>query len=168
MVTSRQLLGVDLSKAAAQMFEQRQREKWPYLHVFPPPNSIPVHEIASIPVPVAGTPTLVVAVSVPPLHRFYLQAILQVFTGGAFLPGDAQWTVNVNTTIGSPSVQGMPVQGLIAVDVPLGSITAGNQWEFRRAYEFESLDLVQSVVTNVNLAGGFFTSGFFGYFVPGV
>jgi hypothetical protein len=167
MITSaRASVGAQMVRAAQKLADVHQREQWPYVHVYPPPASIPVHEISYIAAPAAGASGVVLGYQVPEGFAFFLRSILQVFTGGAFSPGDATWTVNVNSTAGLSDVQAMPVQGLIAVRVQLGSLAAGNQWPLPRAYEFGSLDLVQSVVANVNAAGGFFVSGFFGYLVP--
>jgi hypothetical protein len=98
-----------------------------------------------------------------------LRAIIQAFVGGAFLPGDATWTIDRNTPVGIPNLQGQPEQGLINVPVPIGSFAPFAPDRFERCYEFEELDDVRSKATNVNLGVGspnFFTSGFFGYLVP--
>lgn len=142
---------------------------WPYVHLFAPPQSTPVHQIASIVAPAHGAITAVLTYQVPSGFRFILRRILQDFSGGAFLPGDALWTVDRNTPIGIASVQADPVQGLIATPIPLGSIVAGTQWVFDRPYEFEPLDVLRSKVNSVNAgvgAGNWFTSGFFGYLIP--
>ncbi len=155
--------GVSLVRGAAAVSQQREKAKWPYVHVYPPPDSLPVHQIFSIANP-GAVATPVLSYQVQTGFRLILQAILQVFSG-SFVAGDASWDVTVNNTIGSPSTQSMKVQGLTAVTVPLGSLVAGNPWPFMRAYEFGQGDLVQSVVTAAN-AGGFYTSGFFGYLIP--
>lgn len=156
--------GVDLVEAAETVMLQRWRELWPYVHVYPPPDAIPVHEIAVAAAPGQGSSVEVLRYQVQPGLRLIMQSILQVYSG-SMLPGDALWTVSVNSDV-STSKQAMPVQGLSAVPVPLGSLVAGNQWPFKRAYEFKGLDVVRSVVENVNLIGGFFVSGFFGYLIP--
>ena len=158
--------GVDLVEAAETVMLQRWRELWPYIHVYPPPDAIPVHEIGYIANPGQGGTAEVLRYQVQPGLRFIMQAILQVWVGGAApAPGDALWTVSVNSDVSS-SVQSMPVNGLSDVPVPLGSVEAGNKWPFERAYEFKGQDVVRSVVDNVNLIDGFFVSGFFGYLVP--
>ncbi len=159
-------IAAQLARAAQKLADERCREHWPYVHVYPPPSSVPVHEIDFVAAPAPAASAVILAYEVPEGFVFYLQAILQVFSGGAFLPGDATWTVNVNTQAGITDIQGMPVQGLIALPVQLGSLSSGNQWPLPRAYEFAAHDVVRSVVTNVNLGAGFFVSGFFGYLVP--
>ena len=164
------LSGADATRALDKAREtDPNKAAWPYVHLFPPPNSIPVHEIGNIVAPAQGALTQVLAYQVPSGHKFILQAILQNFSGGAFLPGDALWTVDRNTPIGIPSFQANPVQGLVAVPIPLGSIVAGTQWPFAMPYEFEPLDVLRSKVLSVNCPvgiGNYFTSGFFGYLIP--
>lgn len=162
--------GFDAVKAAEAVLKQRRLDAWPYYHVYAPPDSTTVHEVNFIASPGAGIPTVVLSYKVPSGKRFVLRAILQVYLGGgAFNPGDALWTVTQNETIGSTTAQSAPVQGLVNVPIPLGSIAAGNQWPFARAYEFGALTVVRSVVETVNVGGvGFFASGFFGYTVPDV
>ena len=94
---------------------------------------------------------------------------MQDFTGAAFNPGDALWTVDRNAFPGSS--QGTYVQGLIQIPVPEGSFIRRKQWRFYRAYEFGPNEVIRSTVTNVNLGVGSpntFISGFFGYLVPTV
>lgn len=161
--------GIDSVNAAEDVLKQRRVDAWPYDHVYAPPDATPVHQVDFIPAPGAGVAGVVLTYQVPTGKRFIMRAILQVYIsgGGAFNPGDALWTVTENTTAGSLTVQSTPVQGLVNVPIPLGSIQAGNQWPFARAYEFGSLTVVRSVVTPVNVGGlGFFVSGFFGYLVP--
>ena len=157
---------VELVEAAETVMLQRWRERWPYIHVYPPPDAIPVHQIGYIATPAqnAALVTEVLRYQVQPGMRFFLKSICQVYSG-SMLPGDALWTVNVNADVSS-SKQAMPVHGLDAVGVPLGSLAAGNQWPFHRAYEFKGQDVVRSVVTNINLIGGFIVSGFFGFLLP--
>jgi hypothetical protein len=162
--------GVDAAKAADVLNQDKdRREQWPYVHCYPPRNAEPVHVINSVPTPAALATVQVLLYSVPPGYRFYLRAIVQNYVGGAFLPGDATWTIDRNTPVGIPNLQGQPEQGLTNVPVQLGSFTASSPWRLPRAYEFEELDDIRSKGTNVNLGVGisnFFMSGFFGYLVP--
>jgi hypothetical protein len=144
----------------------KDRADWPYVHEFPPVGSIPVDFIADIPSPAVGVKTPVLVYQVPSGFRFFLAALLQDFNN-AFNPGDALWTVDRNAN--PANTQGMSVQGLINVPVPLRRLLDGYGWELPRTYEFGPLDVVRSTVVNVNLGVGapnFFTSGFFGYLVP--
>lgn len=166
MSSAVQSFGAQMTRQARRVADARKREEWPYIHVYPPPAAVPVHLINFVAAPAAGQSAVVLAYRVPSGMAFYLQAILQNYAGGNILPGDALWTVNRNAPTGVTDRQAMPVQGLAGVPIPLGSFAAGAQWPFSRAYEFAPLDLVQSVVSNVNLGGGSFVSGFFGYLVP--
>ena len=159
------LNGPQMVRAAQNLQEKRQHEEWPYVHVFPPPNSIPLHQIAATTGPAAGSTGIVLSYTVPMGMRAFLQSILQVPFGGAFNPGDALWTV-YDGRVSVASSQAMAVQGLQGVPVPLGSITAGTRWVLERAYEFAADHIITSVVQNVSFPGVGFVSGFFGYLVP--
>ncbi len=78
--------------------------------------------------------------------------------------------VIVNSCTVIADTQGMGVQGLIAVPIPLGSFAFGVIWKFERAYEFEPLDFIQSKATNVASAGvgpgNPLISAFLGYRIP--
>jgi hypothetical protein len=164
--------GVDAVKAAdVVMRDQSNREKWPYMHVYPPVNAEPVHVIGSVETPALGAQVIVLEYPVPSGFRFYLRGIIQTYEGGSFYSGQALWTIDRNTPVGVPNFQAQPEQGLIAVPVQVGSYHPWTVDEFARAYEFEALDIVRSKATNVSLGVGspnFFTSGFFGYLVPDV
>lgn len=140
-----------------------RRDSFPYRDIFPPEGDTTINQQRTVAAPALGATAVVLAYRVPSGRRLILQGILQVYTGGAFAPGDALWTVDVDTPVGVPNVQAMPVQGLVNVPFPLGSDQLGTFWPFTKPYEFGSLSLVQSKVTNVNLGGGSFTSGFIGF-----
>jgi hypothetical protein len=143
-----------------------QKNAWPYIHEFAPPDSIPVEQIAQIPVPMIGVLTPVLTYLVPEGFRFFLARLLEDFQGAVFDPFDALWTVDKDAVV--PNVQGQPIQGLIQTPVPLGSFLRGVKWPLPRAYEFAPLTILRSTVVNRNLAGGAFVSGFFGYLVPAI
>ena len=146
---------------------QANKDDWPYVHLFPPPNSLPVHQIGYVAVPNAASSAVIVAYQVPEGFRFIMHAILASFSG-AFNPGDSLFTVDVNTPVGTADAQATFVQGLIRVPVTLGSWEYGVQWPFARPYEFAALDLIQLKGLNVNLNPGspYYVGGFFGYLIP--
>ena len=149
--------------------QAKNRDAWPYVHEFPPAGSIPVERLASIASPAVNTLTPVLMYLVPSGFRFFLEELLQDFEGAAIAPGDALWTVDRDAQL--PNVQGAPVQGFIAVPVPLGSLARGAKWPLPRAYEFAPLTTLRSTVINQHLGVGLpnaFTSGFFGYLLPEV
>ena len=156
---------------AARMLEMvrrsvMQKSAWPYIYEFAPPDSIPVEQIAQIPVPAIGVLTPVLTYLVPEGFRFFLGRLVEDFEGAAFAPFDALWTVDKDAVV--PNVQGQPIQGLIQTPVPLGSFLRGVKWPLPRAYEFAPLTILRSTVLNQTLAGGAFVSGFFGYLVPAI
>lgn len=142
------------------------RRAWPFDDIFPPAGATPVQERGTIAAPAIGNSAVVVAYTVPPGLRFYLTGIFQTYTGGAFAPGDALWTVDVNSPFGISNFQGSPIQGLDSLPVPLGTLIDGSPWWFWKPYGFVGLDLVQAKVENVALGGGFFTTVFLGYTLP--
>jgi hypothetical protein len=171
--------GVDAVKAVDVIRrDESNREKWPYMHVYAPVNAEPVHVIGAVPTPdqvvnvgLAAATVVVLAYRVPSGFRFYLRGIIQTYDGGAFVPGQALWTIDRNTPVGVANFQAQHEQGLTAIPVRLGSFSPFTVDEFPRAYEFEALDLIQSKATNVALGVGdpnFFSTGFFGYLVPDV
>jgi hypothetical protein len=169
-LATRVYYGSDAAKAADVLRQdQSRREEWPYIHIYPPRNAEPVHVIGTIPTPAAAATAVVLLYSVPSGYRFYLRALIQQYVGGAFLPGDALWTIDRNTPVGIPNIQAQPEQGLINVPVTVGAFSPFSPDRFERCYEFEELDDVRSKGTNVNLGVGapnFFTSGLFGYLIP--
>lgn len=164
-----QLFGNDQIKSADQLRQERNnRTDWPYEHLFPPSNSIPVNEITRTPVavPAMAATALVLAYRVPSGMRFIMSGVVQNVYGAAFTPGDGTWTIDKNTPIGIPDSQKMPMQGLVNIPVPLGSFETGIPWKFARPYEFAPLDLVQSKFTNVSSGASLLVSAFLGYLLP--
>ena len=169
-------MGADAVKAADVVRQaQSNREKWPYMHEYAPPNAEPVHRINSVVTPDivanvgAAATVIVLEYQVPSGFRFYLRGIIQTYEGGNFVPGQALWTIDRNTPVGVANVQAQPEQGLVAVPQRVGSFSPWTVDEFARAYEFEPLDIVRSKATNVNVAVGdpnYFSSAFLGYLVP--
>src|ERR1035437_2635542 len=137
--------GVDAVKAAdVVMRDQSNREKRPYMHVYPPVNAEPVHVIGSVVTPALAATVIVLAYQVPSGFRFYLRGIIQTYEGGNFVSGQATWTIDRNTPVGVANYQAQPEQGLVAVPVRVGSFAPFMMDEFARAYEFEPLDIVRS------------------------
>ena len=155
---------------AAEMVREALKgsECWPWDHLFPPPDAIPVNLLSDIVVPAPSVNrSVILAYQVPIGLKLYLMGLLQDVEAGLFNPGDCFWTVDQNATGGS--VQGAGVNGLVSLPVPLGSISEGLWWPFKRAYEFAPQTLLRSTVQNINLTPGapnYFVSGFLGYLVP--
>lgn len=169
MTPTRLYNGSDAVRAAEKLRALRaNQENWPYPHVYPPIDSIPVHVITQTPVatPGAGNQVEVLKYKVPSGYAFIMAAIVEQYQGGVFTWGDGLWTVDRNQPIGISTVQGSPVQGLASLPTPLGSFTVTGPWELPRAYEFQPLDVVRSKFTDVSAAPGLLLSGFFGWLVP--
>lgn len=174
MSASRSLLGVQAIDAAEKRREQLKRESdWPYIHIFPPPNSIPLHAMTQSPVAVGAMAATVTALSyqVPEGLRAYVIGILQAFSGATLNPGDLLWTVTQNKPVGIADIQGAPVQGLASIPVPLGEWQYGVWWPLPRAYVFEPETVLRSTCLNSTgaiVAGvpNVLVSGFFGWLTP--
>lgn len=162
--------GVDSVRAAdaLRMAVQERRDSWPYVHLYPPPDSQDVHVIGTLATQAQGAAAVaVVTYQVNAGKRFYLQAVV-LGSNVTMLPGDALFTVDRNSPIGITDSQFMPEHGLLNIGVQLGSTTYG-AWRLHRAREFGPLDTIRIKATNVNLAEGtpnFYVCGLFGYEVP--
>jgi len=165
--------GVDSVRAANELQRaiQARRDDWPYVHIYPPPDSQDVFVIGTAGVPVAPASLTAVALAyqVQSGKKFFQTGVIFGFQGGAFVPGDATFTEDRNSALGSANKQFLPEHGLIAVPVLLGGQINGSYVEpfiLQRAREFEPLDVIRIKATNVTLAGGTFVAGIFGWEVP--
>lgn len=162
--------GVDSVRAADayRLAVQERRDQWPYVHIYPPPNSQDVNVIGTLATQAqAAAAVAVVTYKVNAGKRFYLQAVI-LGANVAMLPGDALFTVDRNSPIGIADSQFMPEHGLVNIGVQLGSMTFG-PWRLHRAREFAPLDTVRIKAVNVNLVAGvpnYYVCGLFGYEVP--
>lgn len=162
--------GVDSVRAtdAYRLAVQARRDQWPYVHIFPPPNSQDVNVIGTVVTQAQGAAAVaVVTYKVDAGKRFFLQALI-LGANVTMLPGDALYTVDRNSPLGITDTQFLPEHGLLNIGVQLGTTTFG-PWRLHRAREFGPLDVVRVKATNVNLAEGtpnFYVCGLFGYIVP--
>lgn len=170
MSAVRLFTGVDAVKAADKLRTIREnQERWPYIHVYPPPDSIPVHEITrtAVAAPVGtGSTVEVLAYTVPSGFAFFMLDVVLSFQGASFTWGDGKWSVTRNTPIGVANVQASPVQGLTNIPFPLGSFQSSGPWRLPRAYNFKPLDVVRAAFTDVSVGNGLLAAGFFGWLVP--
>lgn len=144
---------------------QDRRDNWPYVHIYPPPQSDDVHFIATVPippVPPGAFQTTVLTYQVQRGRRFYLKGIL-FQADVAFAVSAGTWTILRNRT----GTQFKPEQGLFNVPVLLGS-TAFEPWPLQRTREFEPLDIVSIQFNNATLGSGNLIGGIFGWTVPAV
>jgi hypothetical protein len=166
--------GVDSVRAADayRIAVQERRDQWPYVHIYPPPNSQDVNVIGTAATQAqAAAAIAVVTYQVNAGKRFYLQAVLLsavLDVSATFSPGDATFTVDRNSPIGITDSQFMPEHGLVNIPVILGSSIYG-PWRLHRAREFGPLDIIRVKAVNVNLGVGvpnYYVCGLFGYEVP--
>ncbi len=147
---------------------QERRDQWPYVHIFPPPNSQDVNVIGSAATVLPATGYIeVVRYQVNSGKRFFLTGVV-LGSNVSFAPGDALFTVDRNSAIGMPDTQFQPEHGLVNVPLQLGSFTFG-EWKLRRAREFAANDVVRVKALNVALnvgVGNFYACGLFGFEVP--
>jgi hypothetical protein len=166
--------GVDSVRAADayRIAVQERRDQWPYVHIYPPPNSQDVNVIGTAATQAqAAAAIAVVTYQVNAGKRFYLQAVLLsavLDVSASFVPGDALFTVDRNSPIGITDSQFMPEHGLVNIPIILGSPVNG-PWRLHRAREFGPLDIIRVKAVNVNLGVGvpnYYVCGLFGYEVP--
>ncbi len=166
----RMLSGADSVRAAEsyRLAIQDRRDQWPYVHVYPPPNSTDVNVIGTLATQAQGAAAVaVVTYTVNAGKVFYLRAVL-LGSNVTIVPGDALFTVDRNSPIGIANTQFQPEHGLINIPVSLGSLASG-PWELQRAREFAPLDVIRIKAVNVGLGVGapnFYVCGLFGYEVP--
>ena len=175
--------GVDSVRAANELQRaiQERRDQWPYPHVYPPPDSLDVMQWATATVPVAPASLTVVLQGIGQQTGvtyqvqsgkvfFQTGVIFGAQNAGSFVAGDATFTEDRNSALGSSNPQFLPEHGLINVPVLLGGQNVNGSYVqpfwFARAREFSPLDVIRIKATNVNLQGGTFIAGIFGYEVP--
>jgi hypothetical protein len=163
--------GPDAVRAAdAVRRAQAQRNEWPYVHVYPPPNSIRRNPTAYINCPAAGVQATILTFGVPSGYWFFMAQLGLFFSSAAFNPGDFLFSVDKNTPLGGGAFQGVPLTDLQNIGFPFGAFANG-PWSLARAELFAPEDVIRAKVTNVNLAGGapnVFGAMFGGWLVPAV
>lgn len=146
-----------------------RRNEWPYVHVYPPPNAIDVHEIGTTPTLAFGAGAAVVLTyKVNAGKRFFLRAVV-LGANVAIIPGQALFTIDRNSPVGVADAQFMPEHGFVNVPIQLGNFNSSGPWKLQRAREFAPLDTIRIKGTNVGLAVGdptYYVCGLFGYEVP--
>lgn len=150
--------------------EVRRRDKWPYVHVYPPENSRRRTPCGSVICPAATVQDVILEFDVPSGFWFFMEALGLFFNGQVFNFGDFLFSVDVNNPLGGGTFQGVPVTDWQNIPFPWGSSEVG-PWPLPRAELFAPEDVIRAKVTNVNLAGGapnFFGAVFSGYLVPTV
>lgn len=155
-----------LAAADAIRRAESRRGNWPYVHVYPPDNSIRRTPTGSVICPAAATQVLVLAFTVPQGFWFYLEQMGLWTNAQNWNPGDFTFTVDRDTPLGLTPLQGSPLNDWSAIQTTYGF----QGWPIRlaRAELLAPSNLLQAKVTNINLgaAGSYFTALFDGYLVP--
>jgi len=145
----------DITELAFEAIEEARirRSAWPFEWSFPPPGAIRVTAQNAVLVPMAASTVEGFAYTVDQGFLFALDALIVIYLNsglpGAWSPGDATWSLDLNAPVGVPTFQGSPVQGFTAVDVPLGS----QQFPFYLEMPelFHPNDTIRTKFTNVGL-----------------
>jgi len=155
------LQGPDTIAAAQALREELlAKTQWPFPWAFPPPGATRVTAGAdssgTLLIPAVATPTQGLLYTVDEGYQFALQAIVVTYMNGGQLgqwtPGAATWSLTLNQPVGVTTFQGSPIQGLSAVDVPLGTLQI--PWPLECAELFQPNDSIRAVFTNVSLVPG--------------
>jgi hypothetical protein len=160
--------GPDLIRAGeAVRRAEKNRDAWPFVHVYPPVNSQRRNPTGFIQSPAIAAQAVVLAFSVPSGFWFYLQQLGLYYSGAPANPGDFLFTVDRNAPLGSP-VQGSVLTDLNNVAFPFGSFLNGPV-QLPRTELIAPTDLLQVKVTNVGAGvgtGTYFGAYFGGWLVP--
>jgi hypothetical protein len=148
---------------------QDRRDKWPYPHVYPPETSERRDPMGFCAVPQAGAgnQALVLQFEVPSGFYFYMEQLGLFYSGTGFNFGDFQFTVDLDTALGSVSYQGVPLTDWQTIPFPLGSVDHGPLY-LPRAELFSPENIIRAKVINNNLGGGggSFGAWFGGWLIP--
>ena len=177
-LTNRYATGPASVAAAEQVRRQIQRrDTWPYVHCYPPPNSIrrdPVGYVVcpnpAVQVEILNSSTGGALFVVPSGYLFFLvQVGLYVGANNSgWNPGDFLFTLDKNVPLGASTYQGVPLTDWQSIPFTYGSLTNGPV-TLPRAELFQPTDSIRAKVTNVNLGAGapnFFLAQLGGYLVP--
>jgi hypothetical protein len=134
---------------------EQRRDQWPYPWLCPPESAFPVFRQDVIVAPAVNALTEVLEYTVPSGFQFCLEAIVQMYSGSGYVPGDGdiQWTLDVDAPIGVASLEGFPLAGLNLIYTPLGGFTgtaaAGgivSPWKFPKPFILKPNQVLRSKV----------------------
>ena len=184
-LTTRIVSGPSAIRAAEALRKERsKRDQWPYEWAYPPPDADRVTSltqftqnaagewqgIALAPAPLVANQIVVGSYAVPSGYQFCLSHIVLAYNGGAFTPGDINWSLDKNTPLGLSALQASVVQGFALVQIPLGSISPQySEFPLVRNEMFGPEDVIRAKVwVSVNINSGFFTAILKGWIWPAV
>jgi len=164
--------GPDLARAAdAVRRTEINRDSWPFVHVYPPPNSMRRNPTGYVAAPAVGAANqaVILAFSVPSGYWFYMKYLGLYYTGEVAVFGAFAFTVDRNVPLGVVN-QGNVLTDLGSIPFPFGDQGHGPV-ELPRTELLAPTDLVQAKVTNFSITpGGTNTFGacFGGWLVPSI
>lgn len=164
--------GPDSTKATNKIrLLQDSKAQWPYPWLFPPPNAKNRLPFGSVAAPAGATPIEIMEFTVPTGMRFYLVGIIQQFVGAGFIQasGNALWTLDKDTPIGSGNLQGSSIADFTNQPFTLGSFDDG-PFPIEDPLVFEAGATIRSKVTTDGSipqgAPNFFVTVLAGWTVP--
>lgn len=163
--------GPDLVRAGdAVRRAEKNRDAWPFPHVYPPVNSERRDPVGYTLAPAvgAGNQAVILAFSIPSGFWFYLEQLGLFYAGEAFLPGAFLFTVDRNVPLGLTG-QGNVLMDLGSVPFPMGSFENG-PWTLPRTEIIAPMDLLQAKITNISVTPttNAFGAWFGGWLVPAI
>jgi hypothetical protein len=162
--------GPDLIRAGeAVRRAEKNRDAWPFPHVYPPVNSLRRNPTGYVALPAVASQAVILAFSIPSGFWFYLEYVGLYYQGGAINPGDILFTVDRNSPLGATG-QGNVLTDLENVPFPFGSYANG-PIRLPRTELIAPTDLLQAKGTNVAASAGspnWFGASFGGWLVPAI
>jgi hypothetical protein len=122
---SRIVTGEEAVRAAQSLMQVRSNQQaWPYPWIFPQQSAVRVHVEGVLAAPVAATQTQLISYQVPNGYQMAFEGVVLLYNGAGYVIGstDITWVLDINTPLGGGVVQGYPVQGFSASNIPKGGI----------------------------------------------
>jgi hypothetical protein len=160
--------GPDLIRAGdAVRRAEKNRDAWPFPHVYPPVNSIRRNPMGYCLAPAAAAQAVILSWTVPSGFWFYMKFLGLYYSGETAAPGAFLLTLDRNTPLGVAGL-GSVSTDLQSVPFPMGSFEHGPV-ELPRTELFAPEDWIQAKVYNVSVTPGTpnsFGAYFGGWLVP--
>jgi len=166
--------GPDTIRAAdAVRRAEKNRDAWPFPHVYPPVNSIRRDPCGSILAPAVGVANqaVILAFQIPSGYWFYLKWLGLYYTGETFTFGSFLFTVDKNVPLDLVGI-GNVLTDFGNIPFPFNTSASGiGPVELPRTELLAPSDLLQAKVTNVSVTPGApnaFGAYFGGWLVPSI
>jgi hypothetical protein len=154
------LEGPEIIDAAQPTSEPESKRMWPYPWTYPPPGATRVQAgmdaSGTIVTPAQGVAAVQgLLYVVDQGFQFALTDVIVIYintttANQGCAPGSFLWSLDVNSPVGVPFLQGSPIQGFTNIDVP----TLALPWPLRMPEFFGPNDAIRSKFVNVSLAVG--------------